>query len=93
MCVIFAAQFYVYYGVRRVLNRIIKESLDKVIVEEAVTANGKSARVRLKWLRNNKSNLSVDNQLSIKKILWMDTLSVSLFGVLVLLWVIAFFID
>lgn len=87
--IIFIVQFYVYYAARRVLNRIAQESSGREIAIEASDTVGKSARARLKWLRNNKLNLTVEIISDANRVLWADTLTYLLFGVLILLWLIA----
>ena len=87
--IVFIVQLYVYYRARRVLNRINEEHSDSVIANEASVVAKKSARERLKWLRNNKSVLPLDIMTDVNKVLWADILTYLLFGILILLWVIA----
>jgi hypothetical protein len=87
--IIIVVQFYLYYGVRRIFNRIIQENSDNTIIDEANDVKKKSTRARMKWLRNNKSILSGNVLSDANKILWADTLTFLLFGVLILLWATA----
>lgn len=87
--IILIAQFYVYYGVRRVIDDIAQKNSDDLIASEASEVKGKSARAKLKWLRSNKSSLSTETMSEVSKFLWVDTLTFLIFGLLILLWVIA----
>lgn len=83
---VLGAQFYVYYAVRRLFARIRRESASAS--DEGSAVERLSARAKLKWLRDNRTNIPGNVLPDVRRVLLLDTLSVVLFGVLVLLWVV-----